>query len=143
MHAHCYHAGQSQEGAPAYEKFMRGHFNSAFRGGYRRPKYNVPLNVLDAGDSYEVQVFAFGFDKDQISIQLAEDVLVIRGKKELAPEEEPRFHLQEFPVKNFERQLALNGKVDASQISARHENGILKITLPKIKEPEKQNIPVG
>lgn len=142
MHAHCHHAGQNREGSPASERFMRGQFNPVFRGGYRRPKYNVPLNVLEKDGAFEVQIFATGFGKEHIEINVVNDTLVVKGKKELNPDEEPQFHIQEFPVRNFERQLSLNGKVEISGITARHENGVLIIRLPKIAEPPKQNISV-
>jgi len=142
MHAHCYHAGQGQEGSPANERFMKGHFNPGFQTGYRRPKYNVPLNVLEKEGAFEVQIFATGFDKENIEINVVNDTLIIKGKKELKPEDEPQFHIQEFPVRNFERQLSLNGKVEVKEITAQHENGVLKIRLPKIPEAQKQNISV-
>jgi HSP20 family protein len=51
--------------------------------------------------------------------------------------EEPNFSLQEFPIKSFERALNLNGRVDTTNISAKQENGILIITLPKTVEAQK------
>jgi len=142
MHAHCYSAGTRREGEPANEKAFRRYVNPAFMGGYRRPKYNVPINILELETGFEVHVFASGFEKDNIELTVNEDVLYIKGKKEVKPEDEPKFSAQEFPIKNFERTLALNGKVDVSNISARHENGVLKITFPKLPEPQGQNISV-
>jgi HSP20 family protein len=113
---------------------MKSHFNPGFRAGYRRPKYNVPLNVLESDDACQVHVFATGFGKESIEINVVNDTLLIKGKKELKPEDEPQFHIQEFPVRNFERQLFLNGKVDVKDITARHEDGILKIRLPKFRK---------
>lgn len=106
--------------------------------GFKRPKYNVPVNIIDHGTFYEVNVFATGFGKEDIKITVANDLLFISGKKELLDSEEPNFSRQEFPVKSFERVLSLDGKVDGDNISAKQENQILIITLPKTEEAKKE-----
>lgn len=105
-----------------------------FAGGLRRPKYNVPINVVENENDYEVKVYATNFSKDEITVTVVDDMLYVSGKKEIDEENAPNFVLQEFPIKNFERILALNGKVDIKNISARSENEILIVTLPKSTE---------
>jgi HSP20 family protein len=63
--------------------------------------------------------------------------LYISGTRTLSEDEEPNFSRQEFPVKSFERVLNLNGQVDTENISARQENGMLIITLPKTADAQK------
>ncbi|HPG08726.1 MAG TPA: Hsp20/alpha crystallin family protein [Saprospiraceae bacterium] len=108
----------------------------------RRPKYNVPLNIIETDETFEVNVFAPGFDKSQITLSVADDVLYILGSKPLAEGEEPDFILQEFPIKSFERRLALNGKVDTTGISAKQENQVLIISLPKSAEAKREEIKI-
>ena len=100
-------------------------------GRYRRPKYNVPLNVTETDDEFEAFVYAVGFSKENITVSVANDVMTILGLKQIDEHQAPAFRRQEFPIKTFERTLALRGQVDLSKITARHENGILIITLPK------------
>ena len=109
-------------------------------GQYRRPKYNVPVNIAEHEDAYEVSVYATGFDKANIRLKVADESLYITGTREL-PEPAPEFTKQEFPVKSFERVIALNGQIDTARITARQENGVLYITLPKTeaaKQPEQE-----
>ena len=109
-----------------------GHaYGRHFGGSFRRPKYNVPINVLAKDDSWEVHLYAHGFNKENISVQINDDVLLISGQRELKEGEAPQFSLQEFPVKSFERSLVLNGKVDTSKIKATQVDGVLIIHLPK------------
>lgn len=105
---------------------------------FRRPKYNVPINIIENENEFEVHVFASGFTRDNIKIAVTNDVLLISGAKTLPEDYSPNFSRQEFPIKNFERSLALNNKVDAASIVAKHENGILIITLPKNEEAKTQ-----
>jgi len=56
---------------------------------------------------------------------------------EVNEENKPNFTRQEFPIKHFERVLSLNGKVDKTAISARQENAVLIITLPKTEDAKR------
>ncbi len=100
-------------------------------GNGRRAKYNVPMNISETGSEFLIELYATGFSKEDISITVHGDVLFIRGKKELAEGAERQFVLQEFPIKNFERTLALNGSVQSELITATSENGVLIVSLPK------------
>jgi HSP20 family protein len=105
---------------------------SSFWGtGYRRPKYNVPMNVIEHDDHFEAQIFAVGFDKANIKLSVVDDVLYVSGTREVADDFRPNFRQQEFPVKSFERMLDLNGKVVTAEISAMQIEGVLIIHLPK------------
>ncbi len=103
--------------------------------GLRRPKYNVPMNVANHDTHYEAHLYATGFDKADIKLTVTDDVLYITGTRTLDGPE-PNFTKQEFPVKNFERMLNLHGQVDTAAISARQENGVLIITLPKTQQAQ-------
>ncbi|MBS1751665.1 MAG: Hsp20/alpha crystallin family protein [Bacteroidetes bacterium] len=117
------------------ERHRLHHFNIQ---GFKRPKYNVPVNIIDRDTFYEVHVFATGFVKEDFKISFVNDLLFISGKKELPEGEEPKFCRQEFPVKNFERVLYLDGKVDGDNISAKQEKQVLIITLPKTEEAKQE-----
>ena len=113
-------------------------------GPHRRPKYNVPLNVTETDTEFEVFVYATGFGKEDITVTVVDDVLTIAGQKGIDEAQVPDFRRQEFPIKTFERTLALRGQVDTATIKARHENNVLTITLPKspAAQVREQKIPV-
>lgn len=143
MHGHCKAgygpARQHQHEAPFYGKFSHG-----WAGGpIRRPKHNVPVNILEQENAFEVHVYALGFDKENIQVSVADDLLYIRGSRN--PDKEPIFLRQEYPIKSFERVIQLNDKVDIESISARQENGVLVVTLPKKPETPKsaQNVAIA
>ena len=108
----------------------------------RRPKYNVPINITEAETSYSVEVFATGFTKEDITVSVVDDVLYISGSKKDVVQK--AFSRQEFPIKNFKRILDLSGQIDTEHVSAKSENGVLVITLPKSPNAQKsvQNIKV-
>jgi HSP20 family protein len=117
-----------------FDPFGRHHMRDMMK---RRPKYNVPLNITDSETSFEVHVYAVGFAKENIKLTVTDDILYITGTRTIAEDAEPNFSRQEFPVKSFERVLNLNGQVATENISAKQEDGILIITLPKTEDARK------
>jgi HSP20 family protein len=112
---------------------------------FRRPKHNLPINIADNETSFEVYVYALGYAKENIKISVQDDTLYISGTRQVDEENLPNFSKQEYPVKSFERMLNLNGQVDVAAISAKQEDGVLVITLPKNADAQKpsQEIPVN
>ncbi|MBX7241039.1 MAG: Hsp20/alpha crystallin family protein [Bacteroidia bacterium] len=142
MYHYCNTAGSARDCGPAFGQERGHHFSFQRFGGNshgRRPKYNVPVNIVDKGEAFEIHVYATGFDKSDISLTVASDLLLIRGEKNLSPEDTPEFTRQEFPVKTFERQIALNGMTDTTAISAKQEGGVLIISLPKSPKAKSEN----
>jgi len=135
MHSKHYAAAQAAGsglapamlGFPAYGPFWGGRPG----GPFRRPKYNVPLNIVDTETAYEVHVYALGFAKENIRLAVVDDVLYISGTRTLDETNPPVFSRQEYPVKSFERTVSLRGQVDTGAIRARQEAGVLIVTLPK------------
>ncbi|WP_295673548.1 Hsp20/alpha crystallin family protein [uncultured Mucilaginibacter sp.] len=119
-----------------------GHFRE---GHFRRPKYNLPINIADNETNFEVYVYALGYAKENIKLSVQDDILYISGTRTVDEENLPNFSKQEYPIKSFERMLNLNGQVDVAAISAKQEDGVLIVTLPKNAEAQKpsQEIPVN
>lgn len=98
--------------------------------GWRRPKYNVPVNIIDNDTEFIVHVHAVTFPKENIKVTVMDDMLYITGTRE--PEElYPNFLLHEFPIKSFERSFELSDRVDRKNIQAKYDNGILTVTVGK------------
>ena len=100
------------------------------RAGFRRPRYNVPVNIIETKTYFEAWVYCISFKKEDISISVLEDTLYISGTR-VPDDDAPNFMLQEYPIKGFERVFELSEKVDKSKIKARMEDGVLKIHVPK------------
>lgn len=117
-------------------------------------------NVLEDEVSYKIQVAAPGLTKEEVSVKLDEDeALVIsmqkkEEKKEEAPEAEVseskevanveqkpvRYLRREFMHQSFAQRMLLPEDADKENISAKMENGMLEVIIPKIKEEERAPI---
>ena len=83
-------------------------------------------------------------DKD-ISIEVHNDVLTIKSPKENDTEtekEKENYHIREFSSQSFERSFKLSNRVDNEKASAKIENGLLKIDLPKHEQIKPEIIEV-
>lgn len=115
-----------------FVRFMNYKFEQ--KSDPKKTKYNVPLNIIEKDNQFEIHVFATGFSKEDIKITVTDDILFIKGSKEIDDENVPKFSRQEFPIKNFERKLSLNASVETQNFTAFNENGVLIINLPKTKK---------
>ena len=135
MYRGCHTKGRAAGMGAAFGNFY-AQASAGPHSFFKRPKYNVPLNILEQDSGYEVHIYALGFEKEHIKISVVEDVLYISGHKKIEESHDPNFIYQEFPVKTFERTVRLRGEIEKSGISARQEGGILKITLPKTAQAQ-------
>lgn len=103
------------------------------------------LNYSQNEDTAFVTAEVPGVNPADLSIQLHEGRLTIRGElKDDAPQgENVVCHRKERPTGSFSRTLALPFEVEESAISAKCENGILKITLPRAERSKPKTIPVS
>src|SRR5437868_2766614 len=94
-----------------------------------------PVNIVEKGDHYHLQVAAPGFDKADFNIKLDGETLTISAeKKEEVKSETDKVIRKEFSSKTFKRSFTLDDKINAADISAKYENGILHVGLPKKEE---------
>lgn len=91
-----------------------------------------PVNITDQTANYLVELSAPGYTKADFAVKLDNNVLTVSTeKKEERTTETDKMIRKEFGFKSFKRSFTLNEKIDSENISAKYENGILKLELPK------------
>ncbi len=95
--------------------------------------YKPATNVIENDKSFRLEIALPGFSKDEITISFEEDVLkVSAGRESKENQSDAKYTWNEFGFKaRFERSFQLPENVDAENITASHENGVLLVTLPK------------
>lgn len=97
------------------------------------------INVLENENSYELELAAPGMTKEDFKISLDNDGdLVINMEKKLNEEEKKRGHYlrREFSYTKFQQTMLLPEDAEREAIDARVENGVLKVSIPKLKRAE-------
>ena len=114
----------------------------------KRSKNLMKTDVRETEDTYEVDIDLPGFKKDEISVDLKEGYLTISAAKGLDKDEKDKqgkYIRQERYAGAMSRSFYV-GDVESADISAKYEDGILKISLPKHEKkqlPKSTTIAIG
>lgn len=101
-------------------------------------------DILDKGDKFVLQAELPGFQKEDIHIDINNDVLTVSAEhKEEKEEKQDGYIRRERTFGSFARSFDISG-VQTDSIAARYENGILELDLPKVqsKLPEARKIEI-
>jgi HSP20 family protein len=105
-------------------------------------------NVTENGNEYKVELAIPGMKKDEIHVNVEDDMLTITGehKEEKEEKEKDKFTRKEFHYGSFSRAFRLPSAIKQDQIEAKFEDGLLRLCIPKseeAKEKPKKEIKVG
>lgn len=113
-------------------------FNQDFFPSVSRDYQSLRTDITESNDAYFVEADLPGFSKDDIRIEIENNQLTIRAKREDEKEErdkDDRIIRKERHFGEFVRSFYVEN-IDQDRVDATLENGVLKITLPKLK-PDK------
>ena len=121
------------------DKFMTDDFSPAH---FTTP----PVNILEKEKNYSIELMAPGLDKSDFKIELDNHLLTISFQKttestEESPAQSPateKFIKKEFSIKSFKRTFTVNEHLKLDEITAKYENGILSVDIPKVEVKEKE-----
>jgi HSP20 family protein len=101
------------------------------------------LDISERKDAYLVTVELPGVEPDDLQITMEDGLLTIQGERQFAQESsEQQFHRVERRYGAFRRSITLPAQVQAEQIEASFENGVLQIVVPKAEEAKPKRIQV-
>lgn len=76
-----------------------------------------------------------GIDEKDLEIKIEDNTLTLKGERKFEKEtKEENYHRIERSYGSFYRAFTLPHSVDAEKVQAEHENGVLKISMPKRQE---------
>ena len=100
------------------------------------------VNVKEDESAYTMELAAPGIKKEYCRVSINDDgnlCIAIENKIEHKDEDKKHHYLRrEFSYSNYEQIYTLPEDVDKEGIAAKVENGILTVTLPKVKKEEKK-----
>lgn len=96
------------------------------------------VNFKETSNDYELEVAAPGMRKEDFSVELENEKLVISADRKVEKKEEDEddgYRRREFGYSSFRRSFALSEKlVKSDEIKARYADGVLYVTIPKADE---------
>lgn len=124
-------------------------FDNFARDFFRKSNADLPAfrtDIRDAGDSYLLEAELPGFKKEDITLHLKDGILTITAVHSESSEtgdDKGAYIRRERRYGSFQRSFDVTG-IDEGGITAAYENGVLALTLPKVKpaEPEIRHIQI-
>lgn len=96
------------------------------------------VNVTEGKKAFKLEVGAPGFRKEDFKIEVNNGYMTIAGENKSEKEDkDEKVTRKEFSYNTFTRSFNLPENVKAEEISAKYQDGILLVTLPKSKTEEK------
>lgn len=105
------------------------------------------VNVKETEKEFTLELAAPGLEKSDFNIDVKDELLTISAEKNNENKTEgTKYSRREWSYSNFRRSFAIPEEVNAENISATYNNGILSVVLPKLEEAaakEKRQIVVS
>ena len=117
------------------DQFFGNDYDWSFRN-FSKTNTTLPaVNIKEEEDLFLVEVASPGLQKEDFNIEVKDNKLTISSeKKEENVEEKDKYSKKEFSYQSFVRSFTLPRTVNSDAITAKYENGILLIHIPKKDE---------
>lgn len=101
--------------------------------------FNPRLDLAEDDTKIYVYVELPGVSKENVKLSLQDNILTIKGEKKKEIEDEKiNYFRSERIFGAFSRAIELPVEVDMDNVSAKFENGVLYIELPKVQKAKKE-----
>ena len=127
-----------------FEQFFPIRRTESDEEGYESALWAPRVDIAETDDAHLIQMDLPGVAKEDVEITVEDGVLKIAGERRRSREEsEGDYSRVERSYGRFYRSFRLGQQVDPANIEARHENGVLTISLPKAEESRPHKIDIS
>ncbi|HMP88691.1 MAG TPA: Hsp20/alpha crystallin family protein [Kiritimatiellia bacterium] len=124
-------------------RLLERQMNRLFRDVHSRGTDYPSLNFWSNENEAFLEIEMPGVDQNDFELTVADDVVTISGeRKDPFISEQSTAHRQERAFGKFSRSLQLPFAVDADKVTARYENGVLRVSLPRHESTKSKRIEV-
>lgn len=126
---------------PAFPNWIENFFrdDDFFANRWTREMTVPAVNVKETDKDFTLEVAAPGMKKEDFKVEVKEGNLCISAENKMEKEEkEEGYTRKEFSFTSFTRSFWLPENVKSDDIKANYKDGILHITLPKVKVEKKE-----
>ena len=101
------------------------------------------VNIYETPETYVLEAELPGVNKDGVSVELEGNLLTLEGRRPAPVLPESGFFYRETSDADFRRVFQVDPAIETTKISARMEQGILTLTLPKADTAKPRKITVA
>jgi HSP20 family protein len=137
-----------REFSPMQDRMNR--MNRLFRESYSpedaltTTSFAPPVDIYEDEHTITLKLEVPGIDEKDIDVSIENNTLTVHGERKIEKEEkEENFRRIERQYGSFTRSFTLPNTVDAGQVNANYDKGLLKISLAKKAEAKPKQIKVS
>jgi len=109
----------------------------------REREWALAIDVTRDNGNLIVRADVPGIKPEEVKVEVEDDILTVSGSHEETKEEKDKQYLRrERRYGSFSRSMALPAGVDAKKIDAKTRDGVVEVTIPLPKEPEKKRVEI-
>ena len=106
--------------------------------------WRPPVDIVDTTEAILIYVEIPGVDKDEVDIEVKDNVLTIRGERVVDSRiGNGSYYRSERVFGKFGRSFALPAMIRTDNIKANFKNGVLKISIPKPEEEKPRQVTIN
>jgi len=127
--------------SPTWSSFFNDFLNRDWydwnNQNYSLTNTTIPsVNIKETENEFEVDMAAPGMNKEDFKIELNSNILTILSERQAENETSKGKNVtrREFSYQSFSRSFTLPAIVETDQITAKYENGLLRVNIPKKEE---------
>lgn len=111
--------------------------DNRFASPWLRSNSLPAVNVKETNKAFEVELAAPGFNKKDFSISVDDGLLTVSAEsRQESEKKEDNYTRREFGYTSFSRAFNLPANTNEEDISAKYEEGILKLSIAKKQQGE-------
>jgi HSP20 family protein len=121
-----------------------GRTNGGQEGSWFAGAWTPPVDIYETDEALILQAELPGISKDEVSVELKDNTLVLRGERKRTHEvNEDRYQRMERTYGAFQRSFVLPTTVDQNRVMASFKDGVLELKLPKAEAAKPKRIAIG
>lgn len=101
-----------------------------------------PIDVKADSDSFTISALLPGIHPEDLDIQIVNEIVTIAGELHADRDEDGSYLLAERPSGKFHRVISLPTPLNADDVEANLENGVLTVVVPKAEEAKPRTIKI-
>lgn len=110
--------------------------------GKRAPAFPTTDVYTEDDKQLSVEIHLPNFDNNDISVSVDQGALVIQAEKHEKEEDKGKRYVVRESSSSMYRRIALPDQADEGQVSAKFDNGVLKVVVPFTAQPTARSIAV-
>ena len=128
-----YNAGLNDYVPTSFSNLIDRFFTeSATRAGGSAYTFVPRVDIVEEDKAFQIHGAVPGVSKEDFTLDLNKSLLTVSGERKFQKDKKDNnFHSIETQYGTFSRSFSLPENVDVANISAKYNNGILEITIPK------------